>query len=268
MDKLETLKEVIYGYESVLVAFSGGIDSTLVLKVSRGVLGRDNVLAVTAQSEAVPARELEEAKKIALEFDVQHMVIQTKELKNLNYSSNPENRCYFCKTELYDELVPLAREFDLKTVCNGTNLDDLNDHRPGLEAAGEHRIHSPLVEAGFHKEEVRSLSERLNISIWAKPASPCLSSRFPYGREITAEKLKQVEAGENFLKDLGLKVVRLRHFGMKARLELGREEFVQLMDVALRSQVCEYICSLGFKTVIFDRYESGRLNQDVIHREH
>ena len=258
--KFQKLKQIIKQYESVLVAFSGGIDSTFVLKVARDVLGRDRVKAVTASSKSVPERELEEAKKIAIELDVKHQIIQTQEMDNPAYRSNPMNRCYFCKTELYDHLIPTAKAWNLKTICNGTNLDDLSDHRPGLIAASEQGIKSPLVEAGLTKKEVRELSREMGIRIWDKSAAPCLSSRFPYGHEITAEKLKQVETGENFLKDLGFKVIRLRHYGKKACLELGQEEFIRLMDVALRNQVTEFILSLGFKTAVFESYQSGRLN--------
>ncbi len=262
-EKFERLKKVIRQYESVLVAFSGGIDSAFVLKVARDVLGRDLAKAVTAESDSVPGRELEEAKKIAFEFDVEHKVIQTNEMDDPNYRSNPVNRCYFCKTELYGQLIPISKAWNLKTICNGTNLDDLNDHRPGLNAAGQRGIKSPLVEAGFTKNEIRQLSCEMGIRIWDKPAAPCLSSRFPYGHDITPEKLRQVETGENFLKDLGFKVIRLRHFGQKARLEFGREEFVRLMDVTLRNQVTEFIHSLGFKTVMFEPYQSGNLNYAV-----
>lgn len=262
-EKLHKLKPIIQSYESVLVAFSGGIDSTFVLKIAKDILGRDRVKAATAESESVPARELEEAKKIAAEFGVEHKIVKTHEMNNPSYRTNPVNRCYFCKTELYDFLIPVAKEWNLKTICNGTNSDDLNDHRPGLNAAAEHGIQSPLVAAGITKEEVRQLSREMGIRIWDKPAAPCLSSRFPYGHEITAEKLRQVETGENFLKDLGFKILRLRHFDEKARLELGKEEFVQLMDVALRNRVTDFIQSLGFKIVVFESYQSGRLNQEA-----
>jgi len=262
-EKLEQLKNVIRSYQSVLVAFSGGVDSTFVLKVARDVLGRDLVKAVTAQSESVAERELEAAKELAYELDVEHRVIQTHELQNADYKANPMNRCYFCKTELYEHLLPIAKEWKLKTIANGTNLDDLGDFRPGLAAADEHGIKSPLVEAGLTKSDIRNLSRALGLRVWDKPAEPCLSSRFPYGHEITPEKLKQVEAGENFLKDLGFKVVRLRHFGTKARLELGRSEFVRMMDVGLRVQITKFIRSLGFKTVIFEPYRSGTLNREI-----
>ena len=261
--KLERLKDIVKTYRSVLVAFSGGLDSSFVLKVALDVLGHDRTKAVTGDSASAPRRELKAAKELARELHVEHIVIETRELSDESYRANPIDRCYFCKTELYSRLVPLARDLGVETICNGTNVDDLQDFRPGLRAADEHGIKSPLVEAGLTKSEIRDLSRELGLRIWDKPASPCLSSRFPYGREITLEQLSQVEAGENFLKDLGFKVVRLRHFGDKARLELGREEFVQLMDVALRVQITEYIRSLGFKTVIFEPYKSGRLNQDM-----
>lgn len=266
LSKLERLREIIHGYRSVLVAFSGGVDSAFVLKVARDVLGRSRAKAVTAQSESVAERELVAAKELARELDVEHKVIQTRELDNANYKANPTNRCYFCKTELYEHLLSVAKEWKLETIANGTNLDDLSDFRPGLTAADEHGIKSPLVEANLTKSEIRDLSRELGLRVWDKPAEPCLSSRFPYGHEITPEKLKQVEAAENFLQDLRFKVVRLRHFGLKARLELGRDEFVRVMDVKLRAQITEFIRGLGFKTVIFEPYQSGRLNEEI-HKE-
>lgn len=261
--KLEQLRAIIRSYGSVLVAFSGGVDSAFVLKVARDILGRDRAKAVTAESESVPERELEMARELARELDVEHKVIRTHELEHKSYRTNPLERCFFCKTELYHSLIPMAQEWRLETICNGTNADDLNDFRPGLRAAIEHNVRSPLVEAGLAKEEIRHLSRQIGLRVWDKPAAPCLSSRIPYGYEITPEKLKQVERGEDFLKDLGFKVIRLRHFGTKARLELGRDEFVRVMDVRLRERITEFIRSLGFKTVIFEPYQSGRLIQEA-----
>ena len=263
LSKLERLKEIICGYKSVLIAFSGGVDSAFVLKVARDVLGRDHVQAVTADSESLSRRELEIAKKLASELDVEHRVIRTHELENENYAANPAKRCYFCKSELYDRLVPIAQELGLSAICNGTNLDDLNDFRPGHEAARERSVKSPLVEAGFTKKDVRNLSYAIGLTIWDKPASPCLSSRVPYGDAITEEKLKQIEKGENFLKDLGFKIVRLRHFGSKARIELGQDEFVRMMDAGLREQIVAFIRSLGFKTAVFEPYRHGSLNEET-----
>ena len=261
--KLDRLKSIIKNYRSAVIAFSGGVDSTFVLKVARDVLGREHAKAVTAESESVSSRELEAAKQLAAELDVEHLVIKTHEIENAHYRANPVGRCYFCKTELYDRLIPIAKKWQLNVICNGTNLDDLGDFRPGLKAGDEHGIKSPLVEAGFTKDEVRNCAHMLGLRVWDKPAEPCLSSRFPYGHEITPDQLKQVEIGENFLKDLGFKVIRLRHFGTKARLELGADEFVRLMDISLRSEITDFIRSLGFKTVIFEPYKSGRLNQEV-----
>lgn len=262
-EKLDRLKSIVQEYQSVLVAFSGGVDSAFVLKVARDVLGRECAKAVTAESESVPERELEAAKELARSMDVEHRVIRTHELEHPDYQANPAHRCYFCKTELYEHLIPIAREWKLETICNGTNVDDLSDFRPGLGAADEHGVKSPLVEAGLTKEEIRYLAHELGLSIWDKPASPCLASRIPYGDQITPEKLSQIERGENFLKDLGFRVVRLRHFGSKARLELGRDEFVEVLDVGLRVKITDFIRSLGFKTVVFERYQSGRLNTEA-----
>ena len=259
--RLNRLQEVIGSYQSVLVAFSGGVDSALVLKVARDILGRDLAKAVTADSEAVPRWELDLAQKLAREFDVEHRIIKTQELENDQYTSNPENRCYFCKSELYEALRPIAAEWKLKTIANGTQLDDLGDYRPGLMAADERGIKSPLMEAHLTKLDVRELSLELGLSVWDKPAAPCLSSRFPYGHEITPGKLKQVETGETFLRQLGFQIIRLRHFGTKARLELGKNEFIRVTDVELRSRITEFILSLGFKTVIFEPYQNGALNK-------
>jgi uncharacterized protein len=262
--KLEYLRETMRGYRSVLVAFSGGVDSAFVLKIARDVLGREHVKAVTAESESVSSRELEAAKQLARALDTEHILMRTRELEDENYKSNPTDRCYYCKTELYRHLVPMAREWNFETIVNGTNLDDLGDVRPGLRAAEEHGIKSPLVEARLTKQEIRELSRQIGLPVWDKPAEPCLSSRLPYGHEIAPEKLKQIEAGENFLKDLGFRVVRLRHFGQKTRIELGRDEFLQLMDAELRDKITQAIRSLGFKVVIFEPYQSGRLNQEVM----
>jgi pyridinium-3,5-biscarboxylic acid mononucleotide sulfurtransferase len=252
--KLERLKEIISSYRSTLVAFSGGIDSALVLKIARGVLGRQRAKAATAKSDSLAARELAAAEQLARELDVEHRVIRTREFENPNYTRNPVNRCYFCKSELYSRLIPVAQKWNLETISSGTNVDDLDDFRPGIQAGREHGIKSPLVEAGLRKDEIRELARRIGLSVWEKPASPCLSSRVPHGEEVTPEKLRQIEIGENFLKDLGFHVVRLRHFGPKARVELGQDEFVRLMEAELRVRITEFIRSLGFKTVHFEPY--------------
>ena len=257
LSKLEELESVVGSYGSVLVAFSGGVDSALVLKVARKVLGRDHAKAVTAQSESMAARELEAAKKMAVEMDVEHLIIETKEMENPNYRANSTQRCFFCKSELYEQLSAVKNQSDARVICDGSNLDDLKDFRPGFEAVRKYDVRSPLIEAKLTKQDVRDVACSLGLKVWNKPASPCLSSRIPHGEIVTAEKLRQIENGENYLKDLGFKVVRLRHLGDKARIELGHDEFVRLMDAGLREKVTGFIYSLGFKTVSFESYKPG-----------
>ena len=205
MDKLQTLREILRSYKRALVAFSGGSDSALVLKVARECLGKENAVAVIAKSPSLPESEFEEAKRVAREIDAQLHVIETRELENPQYASNPVNRCYFCKSELYSHLVPMAEKLGFRFIMNGTHRDDLGDWRPGLKAAEEYEIKSPLVEAGFSKSEIRSASQELGLSTWSKPQAACLSSRIPFGTAVTPERLKQVEEGEEILKRLGFK---------------------------------------------------------------
>ena len=261
--KLDRLERIIRSYEKVLVAFSGGCDSAFVLKVSRDVLGKENVKAAIARSASLPERELEEAREIAREIDVELLEIETRELDNSNYTANPIERCYFCKNELYSFLTPLARELGFWYVLNGTNQDDLGDWRPGLRAARECEIKSPLVEAGFSKQEIRSVSRELGLSTWSKPQAACLSSRIPFGVEITLQKLRQVEQGEEILKKLGFEMVRLRWFGERAMIEVDAEEtkvFFQKPEV--REKTLTELTRLGFRTVDLNLqgYRSGRLN--------
>lgn len=263
-EKLEHLKSILRSYERVIIAFSGGIDSAFLFKVAHDVLGKDNVKGVTAKSPSLAARELEEAAGFAQIHGMNHEIIETEEFQNPNYVKNPENRCYHCKDELYTKLFQIAKTQHFKHVCSGTNLDDLNDTRPGLIAAKEHEVKNPLVDAKLSKQEIRELSRELGIESWQKPASPCLSSRVPHGEEVTPEKLRQIESGENFMKDLGFKIVRLRHFGKRARIELGPEEFIALMDADLRQKITAFVLSLGFKVVVFESYQQGSLNKEKI----
>lgn len=257
------LREIVASYKRALVAFSGGCDSALVLKVARDVLGKENVLAVIAKSPSLPESELDDARRIAEEIDAELRVIETHELQDNNYTSNPVNRCYFCKTELYSELKPLAGQLNFPFILNGVNQDDLGDWRPGIKAAEEHQIKSPLVEAGLTKEEIRRISRELGLSTWSKPQAACLSSRIPFGVNITPEKLKQVERGEAHLKQLGFEMVRLRWFGEKAMIEVGKEETQRFFSSGeLRAETLQGLQSLGFKTVDLNLqgYRSGRLN--------
>ena len=262
-DKLEILKRILRSYGRVLVAFSGGSDSAFVLKVARECLGKENAVAVIAKSPSLPQSELEEAKQIADEIDSELQVIETHELENPHYASNPVNRCYFCKTELYSHLAPLAVRLGFRYILNGTNQDDLGDWRPGLKAAEEFEIKSPLAEAGFSKSEVRSASRELGLSTWSKPQAACLSSRIPFGTEVTPERLQQIEEGERVLKHLGFEVVRLRWFEEKAMIEVDADETqIFFRNPEVRENALSKLKNLGFQTVLLDLqgYRSGRFN--------
>lgn len=250
----------------MIVAFSGGCDSAFVTRVARDVLGREGLKAVTAKSESLPENEIKEVESFKARFDIDHYWIETREIENPNYTSNPVNRCYFCKMELYTHLKDLAVQWKIRTIVNGVNVDDLGDWRPGLQAAEEYQIKSPLVEAGLRKAEIRELSRRLGLPTWDKPAAPCLSSRFPYGEQITPAKLRQVDLGEAFLKECGFRIVRLRHFGNEAKIELGKEELACLSsDLTLRERITEKLGQLGFKSVEVDPdgYRQGKLNDGL-----
>lgn len=263
LKKYKELQAILYSYESVLVAFSGGADSALVAKAAREVLGKVWMKAVTAKSKALPESEVDEVNQFVSHHDIPHVWIETHEIEDPHYAANPVNRCYFCKTELYEHLTPLAKQWGIQVIANGVNYDDLSDWRPGLQAAKEHSVKSPLVEAGLHKSEIREISKWLGLSTWDKPAAACLSSRFPYGEAITPEKLRQVDQGEAILKSYGFRVVRLRHFGSFAKIEIGSEELKRLLS---NSELCQKILSqikaLGFDSVDIDPegYRQGKMN--------
>jgi len=261
--KLKKLKSVLTAYESVLVAYSGGVDSAFVLKVARETLGRDRVKAVTAVSPSLADAELEQATALARTIDVEHIIIQTRELENPAYRANQGDRCFYCKETLYAELLPLAKQFALKTICNGTNQDDLGDYRPGLKAARLFEIKSPLVEARLNKQEVRHYSKALGLPTWNKPAMPCLASRIPHGEEVTLKKLNMVEAAEVALKEFDFKECRVRHHNDLARVEVCAEELDRLMRPEVRAAVSARLRAIGFQFVSIDMegFESGRLNR-------
>lgn len=263
--KLEKMKAAILPLERVAVAFSGGVDSTFVLKVAADSLGANGVVAVTGVSGSVATAELEDARQLALSIGVRHVLIEPGEFDDPNYTSNPTNRCYFCKTALYSRMAGVLREHGLRTILNGTNTDDLGDHRPGLAAAAEHDVRSPCVDAGLSKPDIRALSRSLGLPTHDKPAAPCLSSRVQYGEAITPEKLRMIERGETFLRDLGIKECRVRHHDRLARLEVPAEWIDRLASPALRGRVERTFRELGYLYVTVDLggFRSGSLNQMI-----
>ncbi|HAG80874.1 MAG TPA: ATP-dependent sacrificial sulfur transferase LarE [Cyanobacteria bacterium UBA12227] len=260
--KLTQLKTIFAEMERALIAYSGGVDSTLVAKIAYDVLG-DRALAVTAQSPSLLPEELEDACIQAATIGIPHEVIQTHEMDNPNYTSNPINRCYFCKSELHDTLKPLALQRGYPYVVDGVNADDLGDYRPGIQAAKERGARSPLAEVGITKAEVRQLSKELGLPWWDKPAQPCLSSRFPYGEEITVGKLQRVGRAEIYLRKLGLKNLRVRSEGDTARIELPPEEIKEFVLTTDLPTLVSAFQEFGFIYVTLDLegYRSGKLNQ-------
>ena len=264
--KARKIKSLILEMDSALVAFSGGVDSTLVLALAHDVLG-EKALAVTAQSASMPDREMKACHQLAKEIGVKHLVVKTEEMSNPNYRANPANRCYHCKTELYSSLKKVAQQENILNILNGTNTDDLGDYRPGLDSAREQGVCSPLVEAEFNKQEVRELSRKMELSVWDKPAMACLSSRIPYGQPVTPEKLAMIEQAEDLLLSLGFTQVRVRHLGTLARIELDKNEIPRYQnDKSVQKAVEEKLKALGFNNVVLDPegYRMGNLNSALL----
>jgi len=261
--KAKKLKGIFESMGKVLVAFSGGVDSTLLLKVAQDTLGDRNVLAVTACSPLYPERELAGVKRLIQTLGARHRLIESNELEIPGFSNNPPDRCYYCKRQLFGELSAVAREERLSFVVEGSTLDDDKDHRPGRRAVQELGIRSPLKEASFTKAEVRELSKGLGLSTWDKPSFACLASRFPYGEEISEEGLRMVGEAEDFLFGLGFKQVRVRHYGNLARLEILREEMIRLIDGPLREEVADRLKEIGYRYVTLDLqgFRSGSMNE-------
>ncbi len=262
-DKTARLKEIFRSMGKVLVAYSGGVDSTLLLRVAQESLGGGQVLAVTALSPLYPDRELVAAKRAAQEMGLKHILIESNELEIEGFSKNPSNRCYFCKKELFEEMQDIARKEGIPYIVEGSTLDDERDHRPGRKAIQELGIRSPLQEARFTKEDVRELSKALGLSTWDKPSFACLASRFPYGEEITPEGLKMVDEAEDFLISLGFKQVRVRHYQNLARIEVYPEEISRLMNGSLREKIVDRLKKIGYHYVTLDLqgFRSGSMNE-------
>ena len=260
--KHHRLQAIFLEMERALIAYSGGIDSTLVAKIAVDALG-DRALAITAVSPSLMPEDLEDAKAQATQLGIAHELVQTREMDNPNYTSNPVNRCYFCKSELHDKLKPLALERGYPYVVDGVNADDLRDYRPGIQAAKERGARSPLAEVGLSKLEVRELSKQLGLPWWNKPAQPCLSSRFPYGELITVEKLRRVGQAEQYLRQQGWQTVRVRSAGDTARIELPAAEIQRFVQEMPLPTLVEQFQTYGFLFVTLDLegFQSGKLNR-------
>jgi len=265
MSKTDKLKAVIRSRPKALVAFSGGVDSTLLLKVCRDVLGPGNVTAVTGVSQTYTPEELRTARRVARGLGVRHVLIQTDELACADFAANPADRCYHCKRELFGKIAGLAGRLGLDAFYDASNVDDLSDYRPGRRATEELGVVSPLVLAGFSKRDVRALSKRLGLPSWDKPANPCLASRVPYGTPITLETLDRIRAGEKFIRALGFPVVRLRHHGELARIEVPAADVARLIRPATARKVALKLRSIGYlwTAVDLEGYSMGSLNRAV-----
>src|SRR5688572_9933143 len=263
MTSTEALNEILESYGSICIGYSGGVDSVFLAVTALDVLGSSNVLAVTGKSASYPDVQWQVARDVAREFGIPHLEIDTDELSDANYLANPTNRCYFCKSELWSKLEPVARARGLQVLADGSNADDAHDYRPGAQAAHERSVRSPLQEAGLTKAEIRELSRARGLPTWDQPSAPCLSSRLPYGLAVTPERLRQVEAAEQVLRDLGVREFRVRHHGTQARLEVAPAEMTSV--VASARHVDAQLRALGFAQVLLDveGYRRGALNEGL-----
>lgn len=266
--KLKNLEEILESLQSVIVAYSGGVDSAFLAVVANNVLG-ERALAVTAYSPSLTEVELNNAVELANKMKLNHRVIETTEVERPDYKQNTTARCYFCKDELYTQLGNIAQTEGYVSIANGTNLDDMSDFRPGLKAAKKYGVRSPLAESEFTKSDVREYSRRIEIPVWDKPSQACLSSRIPYGTVVTVEALTKIAKAEGFLNDLGLRQFRVRHHENIARIEVEPSEFGRLIETSVRESLVEYFKSIGYTYVTMDLlgFRSGSLNEIVFDQE-
>jgi pyridinium-3,5-biscarboxylic acid mononucleotide sulfurtransferase len=264
-EKVDRLKKILRGMGSALVAYSGGVDSSYLAVVSHELLG-DRSLAVFAFSPVAPQGEKEDAESLARSIGFRFKMIESNEMDNPAFVSNPTDRCYYCKSELFHELKPIAAAEGLAWILDGTNDDDLDDYRPGRKACAESGVRSPLMEAGLTKGEIRQLSREKGMPTWDRPASPCLASRIPYGIPVTAETLHKISEGEGYLHSLGLRQLRLRHHGDIARIELDEKDMALVLRSDVRKGIVDVIKKLGYKYVALDLtgYRTGSLNAGLV----
>lgn len=262
--KYAQLTNILHDMQHVIVAYSGGVDSAFLLKVAVDVLG-DNAYGVLAVSPTYPSREYEKAKDLANQMGARLRIINTNEIEDENFVNNPVNRCYFCKSELFNEITRIAKQENLQNMVDGSNYDDLGDHRPGKKALQELNIRSPLQEAGLTKSNIRELSKRFGLPTWDKEELACLSSRFPYGEKIDIEKLRMVDEAENFLRDMGFRNIRARHQGKTMKIEVLPEDIKRFFEDNIRDTVLKKMKEIGYTyvTVDLEGYRRGSLNEVI-----
>lgn len=264
-EKYKKLQNILRKIGGVVIGFSGGVDSTLLLKVAADVL-HDKALGLIATSNSFPERELKEAKRLGEQIGARIRIVQTEEDSNPQYINNPVNRCFFCRTELFSKMADVAKKEGLQFLADGTNIDDISDYRPGATARAKYSVRSPLREAGLRKDEIRALSRRLGLPTYDKPALACLASRIPYGSKITPEKLRMVDLAENYLMELGFKTVRVRHYDTTARIELDADEFAKIMDKTIREKIVRRFKDIGYIYITLDLegFRSGSMNEVLV----